>query len=295
MNFFKTILKSLGLAFSFLSGIPSSNKILRQNDPAWKYYTIFYPFCGAIIGYICIVITQLISSHLIFFEKTNIPTSILPSCLKAIIFLCSYYYMTRAMHFDGFCDVADALMAIGDEKKRLKALKDSCIGVGGLCAGILLLLFKFVLLSIIFNFNNIETFKNQAGYFIITSLIFSRNLVVLFSALAPSMYKNNPDKKNISSSTSELTQLRNFILGAIFFSLPSIILLISHYSLTFSNYFTLFLIIIAQLLLMIILSYKAKKYFKGINGDFLGCFIELSELLSFISIIYLITKHLAIK
>ena len=80
MNFFKILIKSLGLAFSFLSRIPTGNKILTSDDPTWKYYTIFYPLCGAVIGYICLFITNFISGF--FIDFNNLET------LKIVLTLC---------------------------------------------------------------------------------------------------------------------------------------------------------------------------------------------------------------
>ena len=294
VRFIMTIFKSLLLAFSFMTRIPTGSKILEKDDPAWKYYTIFYPLCGAAVGYICLLLVCLITyevDFLIFNQYYNNYYVFFP-VMNATLFLIFYYYMTRAMHLDGFCDVADALMAVGDKEKRRAILKDSCIGVGALCSGVLLIVLKVILISMIF-------FFDIKGYFVLNfillSVILSRTLVVLFSAFAKSIYDDN-DKKNTSFSTLQLPQLRNFIIGSLLFFIPFILYIFNSWELTPIELIILLAkYLIPQLILMATLYYKANKAFGGINGDVLGCFIESSEVLSlFVSVFIIHHKILCI-
>ncbi len=294
VRFIMTIFKSLLLAFSFMTRIPTGSKVLAKDDPAWKYYTIFYPLCGAAVGYICLFLVKMVTYNL-YFVHLNYATSYSASntylfypVMSATLFLVFYYYMTRAMHLDGFCDVADALMAVGDQEKRRAILKDSCVGVGALCSGVLLILLKIILLSMIFYLTFEWYFCGQASIFILLSLILSRTLVVLFSTFAKSIYDGN-DKKNTSFSTLQLPQLRNFVVGSLLFFTPFVIYIFNSWELTPTELIILLAkYLIPQLILMAILYYKSIKAFGGVNGDVLGCFIESSEVLSLFVTVFII-------
>ncbi|UDQ97446.1 adenosylcobinamide-GDP ribazoletransferase [Lentisphaerota bacterium WC36G] len=278
------IFRSFFLSLSFLSRFCLDTEVYDPKDKIWKYYTIFYPLCAIII---CIMplLLSLFAPYLLN-EKYLSEKALLTALLSSIIYLSTYYYITRAMHFDGFCDVADCLMAVGDKGKRLSALKDSNIGVGALCSGVLLLLFKFIILVAIFlSFNN-----ELAFVFIAFSVIISRSFVVLFSATSKSIYKDNANK-NISFATLNLPQFRNFFIGLILFTIPLATLILFF----FPKFWELlkiyfFLAILTQFILMSIVNNKAKKAIGGVNGDFLGYFIELSEVSTLI--IPLIASHL---
>jgi adenosylcobinamide-GDP ribazoletransferase len=71
----------------------------------------------------------------------------LPALLAAVIVVGLWLLLTGALHFDGFCDVADAALASAPASERRRIARDPGIGAFALAAGGLLLLVKVAALA----------------------------------------------------------------------------------------------------------------------------------------------------
>jgi adenosylcobinamide-GDP ribazoletransferase len=123
---------SLLAAFQFLTIFPG---ILRRPfTPGELGRSVgWYSLVGLMLG------SVLLGLHTLL-------TALFPSIINAALTLLAWLVFTRALHFDGFIDMCDALFGGYTPERRLKILKDTRIGAFGLAGGTLLLLAKFAAL-----------------------------------------------------------------------------------------------------------------------------------------------------
>jgi len=127
------MIKSILAAFSFLTIIPvRSSKIIEQDlasSPVW------FPLVGFFIGAVCMGAAYLLHVR------------VAPQ-LCAFLILLILVVITGGLHIDGLSDWADSLAGKNSEQK-LKIMKDTDHGTFGLIAIVLLLLGKFIALSLV--------------------------------------------------------------------------------------------------------------------------------------------------
>jgi adenosylcobinamide-GDP ribazoletransferase len=76
--------------------------------------------------------------------------SFLSPQLSAVFIIVFVYYMTGLNHLDGIADMGDGLTAHGSREKKLKALKDMSLGIGGVAfTALALLAFYAALVSLL--------------------------------------------------------------------------------------------------------------------------------------------------
>ncbi|HEY3361274.1 MAG TPA: adenosylcobinamide-GDP ribazoletransferase [Methanosarcina sp.] len=122
MNSYLLAFKS---GFGFLSTIPVGISMEGIDELMKKIY--FYPIVGAVLGILIGAIAYM--GQIIF------PGPILAALVMGFI-----YYITGFNHLDGVTDIGDGFMAHGSLEKKIKALKDTTLGTGGVAFCILLLL-----------------------------------------------------------------------------------------------------------------------------------------------------------
>lgn len=122
MNSFLLAFKS---GFGFLSTIPVGISMEGIDELMKKIY--FYPVVGAVLGLLIGAVAYM--GQLIF-----------PMPVLAVLIMGFVYYITGFNHLDGVTDMGDGFMAHGSLEKKLRALKDTNLGTGGVSFCILLLL-----------------------------------------------------------------------------------------------------------------------------------------------------------
>ncbi|AKB47068.1 Cobalamin synthase [Methanosarcina sp. Kolksee] len=122
MNSYLLAFKS---GFGFLSTIPVGISMEGIDELMKKIY--FYPVVGAVLG--------LLIGAVAFIGQVIFPGPVLAALIMGFI-----YYITGFNHLDGVTDIGDGFMAHGSHEKKIKALKDTTIGTGGVSFCILVLL-----------------------------------------------------------------------------------------------------------------------------------------------------------
>lgn len=122
MNSYLLAFKS---GFGFLSTIPVGISMEGIGELMKKIY--FYPVVGAILG-------------LLVGAGAELGQVFFPASLLAALIMVLIYTLTGFNHLDGVADMGDGFMAHGSREKKLKALKDTNIGTGGISFCVLLLL-----------------------------------------------------------------------------------------------------------------------------------------------------------
>lgn len=122
--------RALRVAFGFLTTLPVP-LITDWREDDLRLAVRAYPIVGLVIGLILLLPAFLPSSPF----------------LQAVLTVALWLAVTGALHFDGFCDLADAALVPKTPEERWKIVKDPRIGSFALMAGTLLILIKVATLS----------------------------------------------------------------------------------------------------------------------------------------------------
>ena len=119
--------RALRVALGFLTTLPVP--LVRDwRDDDLKLAVRAYPLVGLIIGF--------------FLALAFILLEPLPPLLRGVLITALWLGLTGALHFDGFCDLADAALAPKPPEERWRIVKDPRVGAFALAAGNLLILTK---------------------------------------------------------------------------------------------------------------------------------------------------------
>lgn len=121
---------ALGLLTRLPVIVDGDRAMARGAASAWAY-----PLVGVIVGVISAIATALLIA-------AGLPTGIVAALVLALSVI-----LTGAMHEDGLADSADGLWGGWDRTRRLAIMKDSHIGVYGVCAIALSLLLRWLALT----------------------------------------------------------------------------------------------------------------------------------------------------
>jgi adenosylcobinamide-GDP ribazoletransferase len=123
-------IRALRVAFGFLTTLPVP-LITNWREDDLRLAVRAYPVVGLVIGLLLVL-------------PVFLPAS---SLLQAVLTVALWLAVTGALHFDGFCDLADAALAPKTPEERWQIVKDPRIGSFALMAGALLILTKVAALS----------------------------------------------------------------------------------------------------------------------------------------------------
>ncbi|WP_042160699.1 adenosylcobinamide-GDP ribazoletransferase [Paenibacillus gorillae] len=110
--------------------VPFEAKVLSRS-------LIYFPAAGIIVG----AVTAAVFGGLEWF---------MPALPAAVIVLAAWTIMSGGLHLDGWMDTADGVFSYRSRERMLEIMKDSRVGAMGVIAAVLLLLFKFAVLSELF-------------------------------------------------------------------------------------------------------------------------------------------------
>ena len=238
------MIKGLILALQFLTRLPI-NISIDFNEKNIRNSIFFYPFVGVLIGGIAGVIYYPIAKHSI-----NIASII---ALLIIIFL------TGGLHIDGLSDTFDGFLSNRDREKTMEIMKDSRIGAFGVLSIVILLLFKFVLISSI-DIDNLPIFLllSMGNSRLVVSRLISYKKVAREGGLGSLFHKSKPGKLILVSG---LVYIGVLLLLNVYFLIPLIITFIMGE--LFSNW--------------------TFKKIGGMTGDIYGAIIEIGDTISLLT------------
>jgi adenosylcobinamide-GDP ribazoletransferase len=132
------MIRSILAAFSFLTIIPVRSGKISEHDLASA--PVWFPLVGFFIGALCLGAAYMMQGR------------IAPQ-VGAFLILLVLVVITGGLHIDGLADWADSL-AGDDSEHKLRIMKDTHHGSYGLVAIVLLLLGKFIALSLLLTKGN---------------------------------------------------------------------------------------------------------------------------------------------
>lgn len=95
--------------------------------------SMYFPLVGLLIGLIGAAVSML--------------CHVMSQIVVVVMILIVLYLVSGALHLDGFADTFDGLYGFKEKEKRLLIMRDSCVGVMGAVAIVLLLILKFAIFS----------------------------------------------------------------------------------------------------------------------------------------------------
>ncbi len=228
---------------------------IEWNEEDNKYIPVFIPLIGVVISIFLYGVIWLIG---------NLYFSPLFSSMVIVVY---FIFITGGLHLDAFMDTCDAHFSRRDIPKKLIIMKDSNIGAFAA-------VFLFVLLASKLVIINEIIIQNKLTNLILLIPIISRifqSILLLNTKFAK--------EDTLASMYGKLSKKYQ-----IFFILY-LILVVAFGVLISELYNTIFMILIATIYLLI---YRkvALKQFGGITGDIIGAYIEITEVLLFIGVLF---------
>ncbi|GAA0069361.1 adenosylcobinamide-GDP ribazoletransferase [Clostridium sardiniense] len=237
-------IRSFFMALSMFSVIPAPRyKWEKENT---KNILKFYPFVGAIIGALWVLLYSILN----WFNINDI--------LISAVLLIYPIMITGMLHLDGFMDICDAILSRRDRETKLKILKDSCTGAFSVICLVILMIIQFASI-----YSIIEDNKNIL--FLLFIPIISRSFMALM-ILTKTEIKESTLVKIFKDSTNTWDRVLQIIILIITFIVI---------------YLTLGVIYNGIMLIMcLIMLYKTDVNIKelgGINGDVAGYGLIVGE------------------
>jgi len=244
--------------FGFLSTIPVGITMEGLDELSRRSY--LFVFTGIVLGALMGIFTAF--SEYLF-----------PSSLSAALILAFIYYLTGFNHLDGLSDFGDGFTAHGSLEKKIKALKDMSLGIGGVafCVVSLLILFSAI---ISLQGSIQETISPDIQWLYLPLSIFvaeigAKQAMITISAFGKPIHEGLGSM--IINTTTSGTFLIGMLIGGIACGLVlGVAGLVAFASAIVSAFWVL---------------YVSKKHFTGINGDCIGTANEVGRIASLIAVI----------
>lgn len=248
-----TFLKSIVVTFSFFSTIPMP--FINWEQKYFRYVPFILPFVGVVIGLGGYVLVELLS----LIEVS--------SFLKAVV-ICLYFIMiTGGLHLDAVMDTCDAHFSRRDIDRKHEIMKDSRVGAFAVVGFFVLMMFK---ISVVYDLVRFENFK----YYIIFIPIISRTYQAIMLYVCPYALE-----EGIASLYKGVIKQYDLIIFAVYITMITLI-----------GYFLgikLIILVIVGFVMMIWYRRFAIKQFRGITGDIIGAFLEITEVILLTSILFI--------
>jgi len=258
MNSYLLALKS---GFGFLSTIPVGLSMEGIDQLMKKIY--FYPVVGAVLG--------LLVGTIAYLSQIFLPDSI-----SAALIIGFVYYITGFNHLDGVADLGDGMTAHGSLEKKLKALKDMNLGIGGVAFCVLLLLMFYSALRAVQlegkTFSDLGLLELGLPKIMFLSLfvaeVSSKQAMLTIATFGKSIHEG------LGAMTINGATKANFSIGFLFGALSC--------TLAFGS-IGLFAYLAASISALFLLQ-RSNSHFGGLNGDGIGTANELGRVIALISI-----------
>lgn len=232
-------MKRFLIALQFLTILPFNIKV-RIEDEDFGRSLVYFPIVGLLLG--------------LFLSGVAYISASLPPLAASALILAAWMVITGGIHLDGFADTCDGFYGNRRKEDILKIMRDSRIGTMGAAGVVLLLLFKFAMLSSIR--------PEDLWKVLIMTTAFARWSQVF--ACSTSKYARDEGKAKYFIEYARKTDM---FMGALF-------ILILNWFLTGIKGVILFALLAATIFLFI---QYAKRKIGGMTGDTVGATNEIAE------------------
>ncbi len=238
----REFLSALRNGFGFLTTIPVG--ITMEGIEKLMKHIYLFPVIGAVLGLILGAI-GIVSS--VMFHPF----------VASLIVVISIYYLTGINHIDGLADFGDGIASHGTREEKIKAMRDTAVGTGGLIVCIIAILGIFASL-----FSIQETNVLPLPYALIVAETSAKQSMVTVAAFGRKLHEG------FGAMTVENTKISDFIIGMVFTGAVSYF---------FLGFFGVEAFIASQLAGLLVL-HVANRHFGGVSGDVVGASNEFGRL-----------------
>lgn len=263
--------------FLFLKGFPLALTLMTRlplpiswidlravtSAPAW------YPVAGWLIGGLTAVPVYYLSLRALQYPAAAGIMWVIPVFWVAIS-----VWITRGLHFDGWCDCCDALMAVATPERRREIMKDSHVGSGAVLGGSMLIGGKLLIIlalcvSVFSGLGSVHPFD-------FALLLTAPPVMARFFVTCLAYIGRPPVAGGMSGVFVGKLTLGTLITAGIFMSPVLLFLPI-----------TLWLELLAIGAAVTVWWWlKARSAFGGVNGDVLGASCETVEVMLFLTLLF---------
>lgn len=260
MNSFLLAVRS---GFGFLSTIPVGITMEGLDELMKRVY--LYTFVGIVLGCIIGVFAYLCDQ-------------IFPIQITAVFTIAFIYYLTGLNHLDSLADMGDGLTAHGSREKKIKALKDMSLGIGGVAYSAIALIGLYVAITSLYQEVSLVDMAGTAGasFMLLVSLLVSE-IGAKQSMLTIATF-GKPIHEGLGSMTIKHATLPNFLIGLVMGAIVCFL------ALGTIGLIALFISILPTFWILNV----SNRHFGGVNGDVIGTANEIGRIIALISITLLI-------
>jgi adenosylcobinamide-GDP ribazoletransferase len=235
------IFSALRSGFGFLTTIPVG--ITMEGIEKLMKHIYLFPVVGAVLG--AIIGSIGFASSMIF-----------PPLLTSLVVIASIYYFTGINHIDGLADFGDGVVAHGTKEKKIAAMRDTAVGIGGLI---------FCMVTILGIFSSIISIQDINVPILLPLIVAetsAKQSMVTVAAFGRKLHEG------LGAMTVENTKKSDFIIGMVFTGAVSYLVL---------GVFGIEAFIVSQLAGLLVLN-AANHHFGGVSGDVAGASNEIGRL-----------------
>jgi adenosylcobinamide-GDP ribazoletransferase len=243
-------LLALRTSFGFLSTIPVGMSMEGLDELVKRSY--LQTFTGIVLGLMIGIFAYLTESYL-------------PSAISAVLIMVFIYYITGLNHLDGLGDFGDGATAHGSLEKKVNALKDLSLGIGGVSYTVLALIALYASISSLQT--EVLFFSDNAALIIAISLLIAeigaKQAMLTVAAFGKPIHEGFGSM--IINNTTFPRYAVSFVLGALACVLAFGTLGIIGY--------------ISAIVTAFVILNISKRHFKGVNGDCIGTSNEIARII----------------
>lgn len=258
-------------SFGFLSTIPVG-LTMEGLDEFFKR-TYLHILVGAVLG--------LLMGAFSFLAMMTLPQQI-----NAILTIVFVYYLTGLNHLDGLADFGDGATAHGSVEKKIRALKDVALGIGGVgfCTmGILAFYSSIISLqseALVFSDNDIFNAAKILFCSMLVAEVSAMQCMLTIAAFGKSIHEG------LGSILVQNTTIPKYVVG-LFGSVVICSLALVPFGLWYGGLIALIAAIISALVVLNI----SNRHFGGMNGDVIGTSNEVGRTVALIMIVLVLSYH----
>ncbi len=243
----KEFLSALRSGFGFLTTIPVG--ISMEGIAKLMKHIYLFPVVGAVLGLILAAI--------------GFVTSIIfPPVLASLIVIIFIYYLTGINHIDGLADFGDGIASHGTREEKIRAMRDTAVGTGGLMFLVIAILGIFFSLLSISLLPIREINIMLLPYALIVAETSAKQAMVTVAAFGRKLHEG------FGAMTVENTKKSDFMIGMVFSGA------VGYYFLGVPGVEAF---IVSQLAGLLVLN-TANRHFGGVSGDVVGASNEIGRL-----------------